>query len=209
MIRLPEKVPNNIVVACSGGQDSMVALDFFMRGRKNVKVAHFDHGTSHSQDAKDFVADFCNRKGLDLMIKSISSEKTPDLSPEEYWRINRLEWFHSMEESVVCAHHLDDAVEWWVFTSINGTSRVIPYRNKNIIRPLILTKKSFIEAWCKSKKIPFIQDPSNNDTRYSRNRIRNNIMPEILKVNPGIHKVVGRKINQLIDTEKGGIRPTC
>jgi tRNA(Ile)-lysidine synthase TilS/MesJ len=58
MIKLLGKIPNTVTLACSGGPDSMAALDFLMRGRKRVKVAHFDHGTEHGSKARKILAEF-------------------------------------------------------------------------------------------------------------------------------------------------------
>ena len=110
--------------------------------------------------------------------------------------------FHSLDGKVVTGHHLDDAVEWWVFTSINGNGRLIPYANNNIIRPFLLTKKSIIDRWVARNSVRHVSDPSNLDVKYARNRIRSNLIPEILKINPGIHKVVRKKIEMQIKNER-------
>ena len=202
MIRLAGRVPNKITVACSGGPDSMVAIDFFVKGKKDVRVAHFDHKTSHSSDARSFVEKYCKDKGLELVIGELLSEKQKGQSPEEFWREHRLKWLHSLDGKVVTGHHLDDAVEWWVFTSINGNGRLIPYANNNIIRPFLLTKKSIIDRWVARNSVRHVSDPSNLDVKYARNRIRSNLIPEILKINPGIHKVVRKKIEMQIKNER-------
>jgi tRNA(Ile)-lysidine synthase TilS/MesJ len=81
-----------------------------------------------------------------------------------------------------------------------GFQSVIPYRKENVIRPFLLTEKSEFESWCKRKNVPFIQDESNNSVEYSRNRIRHNIIPELLKVNPGLKTVVKKMIKKdLVD----------
>lgn len=210
MIRLPDRVPKRITIACSGGSDSMVAIDFFLRGKKDIRVAHFDHKTQHSEFARAFVEKFCKDRDLDLVVGELNAEKEKGQSPEEFWRTHRLDWLHSLDGSVATGHHLDDAVEWWMFTSMNGIGRLIPYRNKNIIRPLLLTKKSIIERWISRNNIPHVKDPSNLDVKYARNRIRCNLMPEILKINPGIHKVVRKKIESQIKFEKKMMEmPAC
>ena len=207
MIHLACPVPRNIIIACSGGVDSMVALDFFTKGRKDIKVAHFDHGTNHSKVAKKFVSAYCNQHDVELMESTVSRERYSDESPEEYWRNERLSWLYSLSGHVVTAHHLDDAVEWWIFSSLNGTARLIPENNRNIIRPFLWTPKSEIIRWANRNKVPHIEDESNSNLRYARNRIRHAILPEALKVNPGLYKVVKKKLQE--NSGFGGARPIC
>ncbi len=187
----------------------MVVLDFLLRGRKDVRVAYFNHGTAHGDQAENYLTEYCKQQELELVVGKISDAKRPNESPEEYWRNQRLNWLHSLKSPVVTGHHLDDAVEWWIFSSLNGCSRLIPLRNKNIIRPFLLTPKREIIEWSKRKEVSFVDDPSNEYLRYARNRIRHKIMPEVLKINPGIHTVVRKKIEDRIKIERGASRPVC
>jgi tRNA(Ile)-lysidine synthase len=63
-----------------------------------------------------------------------------------------------------------------------------------VIRPLLLNEKSDFYRWCEDKNVPFIEDESNSCVDYSRNRIRHNIVPEALLVNPGLKTVVKKMI---------------
>jgi tRNA(Ile)-lysidine synthase len=63
-----------------------------------------------------------------------------------------------------------------------------------VIRPFLLNEKSQFYKWCETKRVPFIEDESNNCVDYSRNRIRHNIVPESLLVNPGLKTVVRKMI---------------
>jgi tRNA(Ile)-lysidine synthase len=207
VIHLSCPVPHSITVACSGGIDSMVALDFFMKGKKNIKVAYFDHGTPHGKVAKRFVESFCREYGIEFLESCVTRQKMEDESPEEYWRNERVSWLHSLLGPVVTAHHLDDAVEWWIFSSLNGISRLIPSTNRNIIRPFLWAPKSEIIRWANKNKIPYVEDESNSNLRYARNRIRHNILPEALKINPGLYKVVKKKLQE--NSQFGGDKPVC
>ena len=68
MIRIIGKIPYNVVVACSGGIDSMVVTHFLLQGRRKVKLAFFDHDTIHSKHAQQFVENYANKNNLDLFI---------------------------------------------------------------------------------------------------------------------------------------------
>lgn len=204
MIKVQGKLQREIVLACSGGVDSMAALDFLSRNH-SVTVAFFDHGTETSKEAKDFIENFIFEKNhtfrdtplnisLKLEIGSIQREKKNRESEEEYWRNERYRWFNSFDKPVITCHHLDDCSETWIWSSLNGNGKTIPYRNRNVIRPFRLNRKSVFVNWCRRNNVPWVEDTSNSDTKHIRNYIRQELMPKALVVNPGLHKVVYKKI---------------
>jgi tRNA(Ile)-lysidine synthase len=191
-----DKLPRKLSVALSGGADSMAVLDFLIRGRRDVTALHFDHGTEHGKQARAFVTQYCADNKIPLIIGEANREKSPDESPEEFWRNMRYSFFNEfVTYSIVTAHTLDDQVENWIFTSLHGEGRLIPYRrNPNIIRPFITTTKSELLEWCGRKNIPYVTDPGNSDEKYMRSLIRMKIVPEALRVNPGLFKVIKKKV---------------
>ena len=64
-----------------------------------------------------------------------------------------------------------------------------------------------VDEWAERKNVPFVEDGSNRNLRFCRNRIRHNILPEALKINPGLYKVVKKKLQE--NSEFGGDRPVC
>jgi len=196
MIRILGKIPNDIVVACSGGPDSMAIVDFLRKGRKNVTVAYFDHGTSHGSKAGKFIFEFCKRTDIPLISGAILSPKSSDKSWEEHWRDERYRWLSCVTRDVVTGHHLDDCLEWYLFTSLHGNSRLIPYRRENVIRPFLTTPKSVFVSWCKKNKVEYLTDPGNYDEKFMRSIIRHTIVPECLRVNPGLRKVIKKKVTK-------------
>jgi tRNA(Ile)-lysidine synthase len=197
MIQIQGKLEREVYVACSGGVDSMAVVDFLMKNHK-VNLMFFDHGTETSRDARSFLEDryypSINYAGMNLEIGNITRLKNKSESWEEYWRTQRYEWFHSFDVPVITCHHLDDCVETWIFTSLNGEGRIIPYANKNVIRPFRLNRKSEFTNWCRNKNVSWIEDTSNEDTGYMRNFIRHEIIPKAMIVNPGLHKVIRKKV---------------
>jgi tRNA(Ile)-lysidine synthetase-like protein len=197
MIQIQGKLDREVYIACSGGVDSMAVVDFLMKNHK-VNLLFFDHGTETSLEALRFLQEryhpSIDLAGMTLMVGHITRPKEKSESWEEYWRIQRYEWFHSFDVPIITCHHLDDCVETWVFTSLNGEGRIIPYANRNVIRPFRMNRKSEFANWCRNKNVPWIEDTSNDDTRYMRNFIRHEIIPKALVVNPGLHKVVRRKV---------------
>ena len=178
----------------------MAALDFVCRGLRDVQVLHFDHGTTHARDARVFVEDYCKNARLNLIVSGLQREKDLKESPEEYWRSERIRFFkeQSNHGPIVTAHHLDDAIEWWIFTSLHGDPRMMPIENHEtgIIRPFLMTEKAELISWCRKRRVPYVEDPSNNSRDYMRNRIRHDIMPHALQVNPGLKKVIRKKLLQ-------------
>jgi tRNA(Ile)-lysidine synthase len=196
MIKIQGKLPREVYVACSGGVDSMAVVDFLKRNH-HVTLCYFDHGTAHSIQARDFVAHYCKDNGLGMLFGTIGyAQKQPGQSQEEFWRDERYKFLHGINAEVITAHHLDDCVETWVWSSMHGTGKIIPYRNNNVIRPFRGTRKRDFQLWCDLKNIPHVEDDSNTDTCYTRNYIRHKMMPNVLRVNPGIHKVIAKKVKE-------------
>ncbi|MAG26853.1 tRNA lysidine(34) synthetase TilS [Candidatus Pacearchaeota archaeon] len=221
MIKLLGNIPNRIAVAVSGGPDSMAALSFFQNnGRREVMALYFNHGTEHAAEAEAFVVEYCKTNSVPLVVGNLSREKRKEESREEFWRNERYSFFNDYlwpkdrevktyqvgydfltnfyysNTPIVTCHHLDDAVETWIFTSLHGNSMLIPYKRDNFIRPLLTTRKDDLIVWCHNKNIPFVIDPSNLNTEYMRNFIRHTLLPNALRVNPGLHKVVKKKLEE-------------
>ena len=193
MIKVLNGVPKgDFGLACSGGVDSMAILDFLINGRYNPHVLYFNHNTEHGDEAEKFITDYCKEKGLKLTIGR--TELKPTSNKEKIWSDLRYEFFSQFDFPIMTCHHLDDCVETYLFSCLRGFQSVIPYSKGKVIRPFLLNEKSVFEKWCKQKGVPFIQDQSNDCLDYSRNRIRHSIVPEALKVNPGLKTVVKKMI---------------
>tara|TARA_R100001443_G_scaffold97326_1_gene104204 strand:- start:342 stop:602 length:261 start_codon:yes stop_codon:yes gene_type:complete len=83
-------------------------------------------------------------------------------------------------------------------SSLHGTAKLIPYqRGEKIFRPFLLTEKSKIRDYALRHKLDWIEDPSNENVTHKRNYVRHVMMPHVLKINPGIKKVVRKKLIEL------------
>jgi len=199
MIRIIGKIPKRVTVACSGGVDSMVFVDFLLKGNRKVDLAYFNHDTGHSREAERFVKQYAAKNNLILTVGRVRGSKG-NRSLEEFWRDERYEFLESLGSNyIVTCHHLDDVVETWLFTSFHGESKLIPHKRGNkIYRPFLMTEKSSILNYANRKAIDWIEDPSNRMTKnIMRNHIRHNIMPQVLKVNPGIRKTIRKKLIEI------------
>lgn len=194
MIKLLTKLPRNVYVAVSGGADSMAALDF-LKNNHDVKVLHYNHGTEFGAKAESFIREYCDNHGFNLTIGRNKEEIPAGQSKELFWRNKRYNFFQRFihARDIVLAHTLDDAVETWLFTSLHGNPSIIPAKRERFIRPFLLTKREEMRDWCSKNDVPYLDDPANDDVSFPRVRIRNVIVPEALKINIGLHKVIAKK----------------
>jgi tRNA(Ile)-lysidine synthase len=195
LINIQGKLDREVYVGCSGGVDSMAIVDFLSRKHK-VNVVFFDHGNDFAKDEKEFVLDYFKNRDVKLHLGEITRDKLKGESQEEYWRNERYKFFKSFNTDIITCHHLNDCVETWIWSSLHGNGKIIPYRNENVIRPFRLTEKNDFLNWCRTKNVPWIEDSSNSDIKYMRNFIRHEIMPKALVVNPGLNKVVIKKVKE-------------
>ena len=198
MIKLLGKMPRNISVAYSGGIDSAVVLDFLIRNH-NVTLLHFNHGDADvsSSDSEEMAHKCCQQYNIkNYYFGKPSRIKYKNESLEEYWRNMRYEWFDTLNQDfIVLGHHLDDVIEWWIFSSMHGEGKIIPYqRSKNTFRPFLLNEKKEFLKWAENKQVNYVNDKSNDDISRTRNYIRKVMMPHCIVVNPGIAKVMKKKI---------------
>jgi tRNA(Ile)-lysidine synthase len=187
-------LPYRVGVAVSGGADSMAALDFVKNSRRDVFAVFYDHGTDTSKEAWYSVLSYCSSRDIPIKKAQIEGECPSGRSLEDWWREQRYKFFHSFEDPIITAHHLDDCVETWIFSSLHGNGKIIPYANRNVVRPFRLTRKTEFQNWCRKRSIEWHEDYSNDDVRFMRNYIRKEIVPKALVVNPGLHKVIAKKI---------------
>lgn len=199
MFILQKQIDRKVTVACSGGADSMAVLDFLSNNHE-VTALFIHHGTATSSKAMKFLenyvdaAEMLGKNKIKLRIEGFFPIRPVGVSKEEWWRNERYKIFHDTVEQVITAHHLDDCMETWIWSSLNGEGKIIPYANKNVIRPFRANRKYQFENWCVCHNVPWIEDETNKDTKHIRNYIRHELMPHALHVNPGLAKVIRKKV---------------
>lgn len=189
-------MPRELVVACSGGVDSMAVLDF-LRRKHSVRAAFYHHGTSTSDSASVVVAQYCAEHNIPLFVGQLNGMCPPGLSREEWWRNKRYEFLDGLGSTlgpIITAHHLDDSVETYIWSALNGTPKVIPLQRNNVLRPFLTTHKVDFIDWCERHGVEWAHDATNDSTGFTRNYIRHQLLPHALHVNPGIHTVVKKII---------------
>jgi tRNA(Ile)-lysidine synthase len=195
MIRILGTIPHKVNLAFSGGVDSLAVAHFLKAGGRDVTLLHFNHGCEYSDKIEDECLDASIKLSLPIIFSDSIVSKPPEMSLEEFWRVERYKFLRRTSGSVpvITCHHLDDAVETWVWSSLHGTPKLIPYENVGIIRPFLITPKDELIAYANRHGLTPVDDPYNRETHLIRNYIRCNIMPHAYYVNPGLKKVIKKK----------------
>ena len=197
--RLSCPIPDDCYLAFSGGADSLGALGFLLQGRRHVELLHFNHGTNSSDTFQAHSENIARDLGLVIHTACIPNRGCPPLnrSLEDWWRECRYDFFERFDDRpIITAHHLDDCVETYVFNTLHGKKGNIGITRGNVIRPFLRFQGSHLKSFAPSN-MRHIEDPSNQDLRFNRNRIRHKVVPELLQVNPGLHKIVLRSMEDL------------
>jgi len=202
MIQLSCKVPHKIEIALSGGPDSTAALYFFKNSGRDVSAAFFHHGTETSEKSYLYVENMCKKLEVPLRTAKITHDNSRHQNLEAFWRNERYKFFEGAECPVITAHHLDDAVEWWIFSSLHGESKLIPRVRDMFLRPFLLCRKEQLVEFCNKNDAIYWEDKTNFLIDRPRVLIRNKMIYDCLKINPGLHKVIKKKYLKEIDNER-------
>jgi len=204
--RLTTSIPEKVYLAFSGGVDSCGALAFLLNGRREITLLYFNHSTDTSDEHELLVKNIAKKFNLKLFVGSCPPvpEKT---NKECYWREQRYKFLNKFKDApVITCHHLDDQVENYLFGTFNGGKpRWIYTKKENYIRPFLLFEKRTLEktAFYILKKEKIADDKTNYDPNFcSRNRIRNLVIPEVLKINPGFKKQVAKEFIKHVEKTK-------
>lgn len=192
--KLITPLPRKLVLAFSGGVDSVAAADWLSRSH-DLTLAYFHHGTEHSEHALSWVQNFARERNIPLVVEYLVGTRNPEHSLEEHWREHRYAFLYKFQPTtVITAHHLDDVMETYIWSALHGNPRTIPLKRDNILRPFLTTPKQNFIDWCRDKKLNWCEDASNSDTQYTRNYIRHSLMPHALRVNPGLATTVRKLV---------------
>ena len=188
---------SHLLLAVSGGIDSMVMLHFFQQNEKQFKfsVAHINHNYhSESKKMENLVKAECGNKN-NLIIRNIDANKINSNIESEFRKIryNELERIREEVDAdfIVTAHHADDQAETVMMKILNSSGfdglQGIRKKNHNVIRPMHNISKDEINNYSSKHCIDFIDDPTNLDITFTRNFLRKNIFNELKKLKKDIH----------------------
>lgn len=196
---------DNIVVGVSGGPDSMTLLNVLYNIKEelnfNLTVAHINHMIRPEADEETkYVENFCKEKNIKCFVKKEKVEeiaKNNKVGTEEAGRTIRYAFFDEVLETIrankiATAHNANDNAETVLMNIIRGSGTsglkgIEPIRNNKYIRPLIECTRNEIEQYCEEKKLQPKIDKSNMENIYTRNKVRNMLLPYIQEnFNPNI-----------------------
>jgi len=207
LVNLNHKDPfladKKIVVALSGGIDSVVLLHYLNNHYPNqVRVIHCNHHISdHSNEWQDFSKKLCEKLNLDIDILDLDIPQSNNL--EEAARVKRYESLKAsinIDEVICTAHHQNDQAETLLIQLLRGSGsrglsampKLKNFGEGLLYRPFIDIEKSEIRGYAIENHLDWVEDNSNNDEKFTRNFLRHNILPQLEKLYPHVHKNIAR-----------------
>ncbi|HNX65407.1 MAG TPA: tRNA lysidine(34) synthetase TilS [Bacteroidales bacterium] len=203
-----------ILAAVSGGVDSMVMLNLYLQSGIKVAVAHcnFSLRADESDGDEELVKSIAVLYNLPFhTIRFNTSEYAISnrLSIQMAARELRYSWFEETRktngyESVAVAHNMNDNAETFFInllrgTGINGLTGMKP-KNGHIIRPLLFASREEIAAYALENKVPYREDSSNAQVKYTRNKIRHKVFPILREINADALKAITSTMEKLSGT---------
>lgn len=187
-----------LLLAVSGGIDSMVMVDLLQRLCFDIGIAHcnFQLRATESYDDEQFVVAFADERQIPVFTTRFDTKAFADdykLSIQVAARELRYNWFEELLDTqnfdyLLTAHHADDNLETFMINLSRGTGldglTGIPRQLDHVIRPLLGFSRNEIEAYATQNAIQWREDSSNESDDYLRNKIRHNIVPLLKELNP-------------------------
>jgi len=181
-----------LILGVSGGRDSMALCHALVNQRPDLTIipAHVDHGlrTNSNEDA-EFVLGMMARWELECEIYKPRAPKSGNI--EAWGRNKRYEFFEKLRKKhkadlVITAHHQGDDIETLLMCLLRG-ARVkglsgMQIKREHLVRPLLFTSRAEINDYIDANEIPFREDPSNSDEQFTRNFLRNKVVPVLSHV---------------------------
>ncbi|MBQ8840383.1 MAG: tRNA lysidine(34) synthetase TilS [Clostridia bacterium] len=196
-----EELFEGAIVGFSGGADSSALVHYLKDKTKNLLCVHINHLIRGEEALRDeyFCRSVCEKYGVRFAsfrvdIPALSEERhkgIEETAREERYRIFRgLLEQHPEYKCIVTAHTANDNAETVLFnltrgSGANGVSGIRPVLG-NIVRPLIYATREDILEYCTENNVEYVHDSTNNDTDYTRNYIRHNVVPALEKINPNL-----------------------
>ncbi len=204
-----------ILVAVSGGVDSVVMLHLLHRAGFPLAVAHcnFQLRGRESDDDESFVRNIAAQYGIPVFVKSCDTQvfaEKEKISIEMAARVLRYDWFEELMEKhhlqkLSIGHNKDDDAETFFIKLLRGSGlsglKGILAKRENVIRPLLFASRKEILAYAKEHQLSFREDSSNASDDYLRNRIRHHLLPFYEKEFPGGTKALAESLKKLKTTE--------
>ncbi len=204
-----------ILLAVSGGIDSVVMCELFHQAGYKFAIAHcnFNLRGNDSDEDEEFVSKLAEKYQVPFFVKSFETTEYAQkggISIQMAARDLRYDWFKKLikqEKYAYCAtaHHQDDEIESLFINLIRGTGIAglhgIRAKQGKIIRPLLFATREDIDAFAKANQLPHREDASNADDKYMRNKIRHHLLPLLEEIQPNARQNIRKTMHILDETE--------
>ncbi len=206
---------NKVLLAVSGGVDSIVMLNLFVKAGYKCGVAHCNFKLRGEESNKDeqFVRQLVATYDLPMYVNHFKTElyaKLHCVSIQMAARELRYEWFEEIRQKydfdyIATAHQQDDVVETFHINLVRGSGirgfLGIQAKNNKIIRPILFSTKDEIIKYVATHGLSYREDATNNETKYIRNKIRHIVLPALEEMNPNYRRSIIETIERLKETE--------
>jgi len=210
---------DELLLAVSGGVDSVVLCELCQQAGYQFSIVHCNfklRGEESDRDEK-FVKELGEKYGVEVKVKRFDTEQYANekrLSIQEAARNLRYQWFEELINQptdqpinhLLTAHHADDNIETLLMHFFRGTGlhglTGIPMKNDFIRRPLLSFSKEELLAFAKEHQLEYVEDSSNESSKYTRNFFRNELLPAISKVYPQVKQNLQDNIDRFTEIEK-------
>ncbi|MDR2894194.1 MAG: tRNA lysidine(34) synthetase TilS [Alistipes sp.] len=206
---------DRVLLAVSGGVDSMVMLSLFAASEWPAAVAHCNFGLRGEEGDQDteLVRAEAARCGLECHVKNFDTAAEVERTGESIQmaaRRLRYDWFGKLcathgYTAIAIAHQSDDSVETFFInlfrgTGLRGLTGISPV-NGRVVRPLLFATRREITEWALAGRIAFREDSSNRSTKYLRNKIRLGLVPRLREINPRFTEMMRHNVDRLTQTQ--------
>ena len=209
--QLPFLMHSKLLLAVSGGIDSMVLVSLCKQLHLDIGIAHCNFKLREEASDQDalFVKSIANKLKVPFHEISFQTEhfaKKNKVSIQMAARELRYQWFNELTslhdyQYILTAHHLDDNIETFLINLLRGTGLQgltgIPEQNANVIRPLLPFSREAIADYAADQKITWREDASNAETKYVRNKLRLSVIPILKTLNPELYASFSKTLHYL------------
>ncbi len=199
---------DKLLLACSGGKDSVALLHYLVHKGYSLEVAHVNYQLREEADAdEEHVKMLCRRHNLPFHVHRVEKSSIPRSNIQEWARNVRYDFFDSiLDESplqyLLTAHSLNDFTESILMHMAKGRNlrhnAGIAFKYGRIRRPLLLSSSTEIYAYLDLHQIPYRTDISNHTDKYERNRVRHKLIPAYHSIFPDLFKGMRRFIDTTV-----------